>query len=77
MTPHLMSHYTPGDGDASAPACPLCANLDHVERPMVRHLDLRDDLLVTRWHCDHCQASFTLPEPTPGEGLRFGESRLA
>ncbi len=76
MAPHLMSHYSPEDRDTSAPACPLCANLDHVQRPMVRHLDLRDDLLTTRWYCDHCHASYTLPEPTPERPMRFGETRL-
>ena len=77
MAPHQMSHYTPDDDVAMVPACPQCATLDHADRPMVRHLDLRDDLLITRWHCAHCQASYTLPESLPTRTLRFGESRLA
>lgn len=77
MATHLMSHYNPGDDDATAHYCPLCANLDHVDRPLVPHLDLRDDLLITRWHCSHCHASYTLPEPVVERPMRFGESRLA
>ncbi len=77
MAPNLMSHYTPDDDDAPPPACPLCTNLDHVERPMVRHLDLRDDQLITRWHCAHCHTSYTLPEPAVERRMRFGEFRLA
>lgn len=63
--------------ETQRPNCPLCASLDHVERPMVRHLTLREDLLTTSWHCDHCQASYTFPEPAGERPMRFGESRLA
>lgn len=78
MAPPQTLHYAPDDDTlAHDPDCPLCATLDHVSRPLVRHLDLRNDVLVTRWHCDTCQASYTFPEPVVERPMRFGESRLA
>ena len=78
MAPPQTLHYVPDDDARShTPDCPLCASLDHVARPMVPHLDLRHDIRVTRWHCDHCQASYTFPEPSAERPMRFGESRLA
>ncbi len=78
MPPEQTPHYTPGDDPAShPPVCPLCATLDRVARPMTCHLDLRDDALMTRWHCDHCQAIYTFPEPVADRPARFGEPVLA
>jgi hypothetical protein len=61
----------------SVPTCPLCATLDHVERPLARHLALRADVLDTSWHCESCQATYHFPDPTSESPMRFGESRLA
>ena len=78
MAPPHALHYAPDDDQQSHnPDCPHCNTLDHVARPMVRYLDLRFDTLFTRWHCDHCQASYTLPDPAVEQPMRFGESRLA
>jgi hypothetical protein len=77
MEVDMAPYRTPeSPADELTPTCPLCATLDHVARPMTRYLTLRDDLLTTSWHCDHCQASYTFPEPLGDRPVRFGESLL-
>jgi len=74
----MVAYHIPEDLDEKpTPTCPLCASTDHVERPMVRHLALHGNALTTSWHCAHCQASYTFPEPASEQPMRFGESHLA
>ncbi len=74
----MAAYYTPDNPiEDHAPTCPSCVSIDHVERPMVRHLALHGDALTTSWHCEHCQASYTFPDQASERPMRFGESRLA
>lgn len=74
----MVAYYTPADPvQEQVPACPFCSSHDHVQRPLVRYLKLLDGALTTSWHCEHCQATYTFPDPASERPMRFGESRLA